>query len=539
MVICTSTLLLYIRFVQIKQQVAIMTINLQTPGVYINELSAFSNSIVQVPTAVPAFIGYTPQASYEGKSYVMKPVRITSMNDFNAFFVNPSSAKQYSPSYYVTKQTTAPTAGKSYTFNGSNYSIEPDPGSIYYLYNSVKLFFQNGGNEAYIVSLGPYGAPTNTPITPGGEFINPNVKLADFQSALDALKKVSEVTLYVAPESTLLADDEYATLIQSMLLQNSTMQTAMSILDVKGGREPNPASWKNDIANFRNATGNNGLNYGAAYYPYLNTTVMPIDEVDYTNINGGDVSVLMDLLNPASNPNPTAVAIIDAIKNGNSLSVAQNNQTLIAASKTYAQLLSLILTQINVLPPSGAMAGIYSLTDSNQGVWNAPANISPVGVTDITIKLDDKDQGELNVDAVSGKSINAFRFFNGQGVLVWGARTLDGNSQDWRYINVRRTMIMIEQSCQDALKAYVFDPNDSNTWVTIKSMLENFLTDLWKQGALAGATPNSAFSVQIGLGSTMTAQDILDGYMRVTILVAITHPAEFIVISIEQQMAKS
>lgn len=519
-----------------------MSINdntIKTPGVYINEINAFPNAVVQVPTAVPAFIGYTPQASYQGKSYIMEPVLITSMNDFNAFFANPALAKQYSPSYYVSKQTTTPTAGKSYLFNGDNYSIEPDPGTIYYLYNSIELFFQNGGAEAYIVSLGPYGVPTNTPINTGDEITNPNVKLADFQLALDALKKVSEVTLYVAPESTLLADDEYATLMQSMLLQNSTMQTAMSILDVKGGREPNPASWMNDITNFRNATGNDGLNYGAAYYPYLNTTIMPIDEVDYTNINGGDVSELMDLLNPASNPNQTAVAIIDAIQKGNSLSVAQNNQALIAASKTYAQLLTFIQAQMNILPPSGAMAGIYSLTDSIQGVWSAPANVSPVGVTDITIKLNDTEQGELNVDAVSGKSINAFRFFNGQGVLVWGARTLDGNSQDWRYISTRRTIIMIEQSCQDALKAYVFAPNDSNTWVTVKSMLENFLTNIWAQGALAGAKPEEAFGVQIGLGSTMTAQDILDGIMRASILVAVTHPAEFMVISIEQQLAKS
>ena len=516
-----------------------MTINLQTPGVYINELSAFPNSVVQVPTAVPAFIGYTPQAYYEGKSYVMKPVRITSMNDFNAFFVNPVLAKQYSPSYYITKQTTAPISGKPYVLNGDNYSIEPDPATIYYLYNSVKLFFQNGGGEAYIVSLGPYGMPTNTPIAPGGELMNPNVKLADFQSALEALKKIKEVTLYVAPESTLLADDEYATLLQSMLLQSSTMQTAMSILDVKGGREPNPASWMNSITNFKNATGNNGLNYGAAYYPYLNTTIMSMGEVDYTNINGGDVSALLDILNPSANPNPNVVAIIDAIKKGNSLSVAQNNQALITASKTYAQLLSLIQAQMNILPPSGAVAGIYSLVDANQGVWNAPANVSPVGVTDVTINLNDAEQGNLNVDAVSGKSINAFRFFNGQGVLVWGARTLDGNSLDWRYINVRRTMMMIEQSCQDALKAYVFAANNSNTWIIVKSMLENFLTDLWKQGALVGATPNDAFGVLIGLGSTMTAQDILEGIMRVNILVAIVRPAEFIVISIEQKVAES
>ena len=100
-----------------------------------------------------------------------------------------------------------------------------------------------------------------------------------------------------------------------------------------------------------------------------------------------------------------------------------------------------------------------------------------MGVTSTTLQIDDTEQEGLNVDAVSGKSVNAIRFFNGQGVLVWGARTLDGNSQDWRYINVRRTVTMIEQSAKLALRAYVFAPNTSNTWATIKSMLENFLTN--------------------------------------------------------------
>lgn len=85
-------------------------------------------------------------------------------------------------------------------------------------------------------------------------------------------------------------------------------------------------------------------------------------------------------------------------------------------------------------------------------------------------------------------------------------------------------------------RAYVFAPNDANTWVTITSMMNNFLTNLWSQGALAGATPEQAFNVQVGLGTTMTANDILDGYMVVSVRVALSHPAEFIVITFQQQM---
>lgn len=100
-------------------------------------------------------------------------------------------------------------------------------------------------------------------------------------------------------------------------------------------------------------------------------------------------------------------------------------------------------------------------------------------------------------------------------------------------------MIMLEQSIKLALRSYVFEPNDANTWVTVRSMITNFLTEKWKQGALAGASPEDAFSVDIGLGTTMTSLDILEGKMLVTIKLAIVRPAEFIVVTFQQQMQKS
>src|SRR5690606_9222522 len=107
------------------------------------------------------------------------------------------------------------------------------------------------------------------------------------------------------------------------------------------------------------------------------------------------------------------------------------------------------------------------------------------------------------------------------------------------YVNVRRTMIMLEESVKLASKAYVFEPNVANTWVTIKSMIGNFLTGVWKRGGLAGSSPEDAFSVHVGLGETMTAEDILEGILRVTVLVALSRPAEFIEITFQQQMQKS
>jgi phage tail sheath protein FI len=176
--------------------------------------------------------------------------------------------------------------------------------------------------------------------------------------------------------------------------------------------------------------------------------------------------------------------------------------------------------------------------DNTRGVWKAPANVSLNSVVSPAVNITHDEQEDLNV-TTAGKSINAIRPFLGEGTLVWGARTLDGNSLDWRYINVRRTMIMLEESIKLATKAYVFEPNVANTWVTIKGMIRNFLTSVWKRGGLAGASPDDAFGVFVGLGETMTAEDILEGVLRVTVLVALSRPAEFIEITFQQQLQKS
>jgi hypothetical protein len=188
-----------------------------------------------------------------------------------------------------------------------------------------------------------------------------------------------------------------------------------------------------------------------------------------------------------------------------------------------------------VLPPAGAMAGIYALVDNTVGVFKAPANGSVSSVTSPTVNINAEEQEDLNLP-LSGKAINAIRPFVGKGTLVWGARTLDGNSGDWRYINVRRTMIMLEQSIKFACEPYVFRPNDTNTWLAVRTMCSNFLRSQWQMGALVGSSEAEAFEVECGLGTTMTPQDVLDGYMRVSIKVAISRPAEFIVITFQQKM---
>ena len=219
---------------------------------------------------------------------------------------------------------------------------------------------------------------------------------------------------------------------------------------------------------------------------------------------------------------------------------ARNNvhSALLMNWEEYKHAVSKVKDYLNLLPPSAAMAGIYTMVDNTRGVWKSPANVSINFVNSPTEDISDLEQEDLNMP-MNGKAINAIRTFPGEGVKVWGARTLDGNSQDWRYVNVRRTMLYIEESVKNAAKAYVFEPNVANTWLNMKSMIGSFLSSVWKQGGLAGAVPEDAFAVQVGLGETMTQDDVLNGIMRITVLVAITRPAEFIEITFQQQVQKS
>lgn len=215
------------------------------------------------------------------------------------------------------------------------------------------------------------------------------------------------------------------------------------------------------------------------------------------------------------------------------------NDALLSGFGTYKSLVSKAIESLNQLPPSGAIAGVYAAVDSDRGVWKAPANVSLNSVVSAVARISHEQQADYNVDANAGKSINIIRSFTGKGVLVWGARTLAGNDNEWRYVNVRRFFNFVEESVKKATEQFVFEPNDANTWVRIQAMIENFLTVLWRQGALQGIKPEHAFYVSLGLGKTMTSLDILEGRMIIEIGMAAVRPAEFIILRFSHKMAES
>ena len=198
------------------------------------------------------------------------------------------------------------------------------------------------------------------------------------------------------------------------------------------------------------------------------------------------------------------------------------------------------LSQLTLtLPPSPAMAGIYARVDRTSGVWKAPANVSILGISGPNYVITNEEQDDLNVDAISGKSINAIRAFTGKGTLVWGARTLAGNDNEWRYVSVRRLFNLIEESVQKSTSFAVFEPNTTTTWLKVKAMIDSYLYGLWQQGALAGSVPEQAYFVQVGLGKTMTPQDILEGRMIVEIGIAAVRPAEFIILKFSHKLQEA
>lgn len=181
------------------------------------------------------------------------------------------------------------------------------------------------------------------------------------------------------------------------------------------------------------------------------------------------------------------------------------------------------------LPPSGSVAGIYARTDNSRGVHKAPANEIVRNCTGLSVNYNEAEQGKLNP-----KGINLIRSLPGQGIRVWGARTCssDGN---WKYVNVRRLFIFLEESIRANTNWAVFEPNDEMLWSRVEGTIRVFLTTQWRNGALSGATADEAFFINIGK-STMTEDDILNGRLICVIGVAPVRPAEFVIFRITQKM---
>jgi len=370
--------------------------------------------------------------------------------------------------------------------------------SKYLMYYSLQMFFINGGGPCWIVSIGDY--PTT-----GGLIMD-----ADLKRGLAEVEKINEVTLLLFPDAINLANEfNYYALHDEAIDQCTKLQDRFVIMDVH--HSPDSPDWQTDIDNLRNTLSGttDDLKYAAVYFPKIRTGIdFYAPQEDQVKIIGKSIAL------------PETMTELKSTSNAN-----------------YFMAKAAIADMEMLLPASPAMAGIYALVDATRGVWKAPANVNIDNAIGPEFLITHEQQKGLNVDAVAGKSINVIRSFAGRGpAIVWGARTLAGNDNEWRYIPVRRYFNMVEESTKNATEQFVFEPNDINTWVRVKSMIANYLTQQWKAGALQGASTKEAFFVHVGLDETMTYQDILEGRMIVEIGMAVVRPAEFIILRFMHKM---
>lgn len=507
----------------------------RTPGVYIVEKSSLPNSVVPVASSVPAFIGYTERAGQAGgEDLSAQAVRVGSLLEFEQFFGGPALATfcflPEGDHRLPQSEPFVPPATVIKGPSGAPYHLAPSS-TPYQFYRAIKWFFLNGGGNCHVISVGSYDAP---------------ITLADLQGGIQTLETRDagdDITLLVIPEAVLLPPPDCHVLQAEMVRHcGEKKRNRMAILDIPGGFAENARN--QCIDHFRqNLSG--PLSYAAAYYPWLNTSLINRAEVSLSNLTPDSdehlVSVLLEDVKARSYSPAHEEALfakIHKLADRQSLpasEIQQLHQSLITGSPFYQRLLQSLLEHVNLLPPAAAMAGIYTRVDKSRGVWKAPANLNLAGVVRPAVSISRSAQADLNSPA-SGKAINAIREFSGRGTLVWGARTLGANHPDWRYINVRRTVLLFEESIRQALNAFVFEPNSASTWAAIEGMINQFLTNQWQMGGLAGSRPSEAFGVNVGLGKTMTADDIREGRLRLQALVALVRPAEFLVLTFELRM---
>lgn len=532
---------------------------LKAPGVYVQEIATLPPSVAEVSTAIPAFIGRTQRGT--------DPARISSFIEYQALFGAVQS------STYSVRVTTGSTPALTLT-----RATENVPTTLYYY---LSHYFTNGGGPCWIFPAAGNGTVKQ-----------------QFLAALALVEQEDEPTLILFPEAAdLLELADYGDLAKAALMQCNKLKDRFTVLDVPKG----------NTAGFRDAVGINNLSYGAAYHPYLATTITWLyddDSVQVQKVAEGNVTnfarsipdagggvivgwlgdgaakpkVRIDAGEAAQDATFTLDGLTLRIGNAGTKTGAQivtawtawkaanqpagfdivvegaggtavgataaqglqlNSQAAASAAlsalKTsetalYNLIKDALSKQRVTLPPSAAMVGIYASVDRDRGVWKAPANVSVAGVIGAVTKMTDDDQENLNVDPTAGKSINAIRDFTGRGTIVWGSRTLAGNDNEWRYVPVRRLFINVEESTKKASAFAVFEPNDATTWLKVKGMIESYLYTLWERGALAGSKPDQAYYVNVGLGKTMTAQDVLEGRLIVEIGIAAVRPAEFIVL---------
>ncbi|MBS9440734.1 phage tail sheath family protein [Photorhabdus heterorhabditis] len=465
-----------------------------TPGVYIDEDASLSLSINSSPTSIPVFIG----KFFRKDGNPIKPgscIKITNWLDFTSqFSFSPVVSVKAEPEAKVEPEIVeAEVDVDESEANGGDVPLDEDK-KVEYTYVvtvtatslsafAVQHYFNNGGGVCYLLPLVAIEAGAVT---------------TELATLPNLIEKQQEITLLLCAETdkTLVNCKKQA--VYNAI--NSLLQKKVGYFLIADGKsETDKPDTQPDKT--------------AVYYPDLKTSFtysQPTDEdIVLSGYKGNkEVNTLAALKATASDEYTKAKEEID--KKWQAANVPTTPITL---------------------PPSAAVAGAYAATDASRGVWKAPANLA-LNNAKPSVAITDTAQGTMN-DA----GINIIRAFTGKGTLIWGARTLD-QTDNWRYIPVRRLFNAAERDIKKAMQFAVFEPNSQPTWKRVQTAIDNYLYQLWQQGALAGNKPQEAYFVQIGKDITMTDDDIKQGKMIVKVGMAAVRPAEFIILQFSQNVAQ-
>ncbi len=571
--------------------------NYKTPGVYIREEDAFGSSIVANATAVPIFIGFTEKAIdrkgkdltlMESKDKICPPIQIESILEYQQHF----GGADITGEIYVTENKGE--AGKVYyTSDIKKKDKAYTPG---YLFPSLLNYFKNGGGTAYVISLGKYD-DFDEKSPPGIGVLKEAIELAEeatlilpvdylryekdnyYSAASDLIKYCADSKLQLCILDVHMAD-KHSEIYDKTDITGYRDKVTGEHLKYAAAYFPflnslTPYAYDEEKLHYPSQSSNGDATYkGEAKYNFKDQNGQEISDTFFTaSYNGAGQDPKVNI-NPGAEfkfeiQGDTLMVYVQANKEikkeeaenkwrnfqGKKAFSLDNFQKLPKLTDvnflsctldkipsldgaTKAKIKAYLATNYIPMPSSPFVAGIYARVDNDSGVWTPPANVAPLGVLGPVVNLTDRQQKDVNVDANAGKSINAIRSFTGRGTLVWGARTNAGNSNDWRYVNVVRLFISMENDISKAMEPYVFKPNVTNTWVEVKTMIELYLFGLWQAGAFAGSTPDSSYQVLIGKGVTMTDDEINNGLMKVSIKVAPVRPAEFIELTFSQMVGQ-
>jgi Bacteriophage tail sheath protein len=516
------------------------------PGVYIEEVPSGVRTITGVATSIAAFVGRAARGP------VNDPVFLTSFGDFERSFGG------------LTRLSSLPFAVRDFYQNGGSQAI------VVRLYNAgadpAEATIDANGLALRAASPGSWGNALRARVETGTAAVSPDLA-AQWASEFPGIATSDLFNLIVRDTATG-ATEEYRNVtvvdsprrIDTLLANQSRLVVAdgTPTYPTSSDDDPDPGEdiWAEDtLSSPVDTDGSDGDaleedTFTGTGLEAAKEGLFSLEKADIFNIlvippyDAGDVDASLVGDAAVYCERRRAMLVVDPRSDWDAVEDARDNVGTVGTTSKNAALYfprirrpnPLFPDQIEDFVPSGAVAGIYARTDTERGVWKAPANVSIVGAPALSVPLTDGEIGQLNP-----LGVNCLRTLPAAGRVVWGARTLQGNDRlasEWKYVPVRRTALFLEESLYRGTHWVVFEPNAEPLWAQIRLNVGAFMNNLFRQGAFAGTTPREAYFVKCD-AETTTQDDVNLGIVNIAVGFAPLKPAEFVVIRIQQMAGQA